>query len=85
MSSVPALTHLSLSLIQGQGIMSSVPALITHLSLSLRFTDAHAQQEIITSYCHPNQGSERRLSTQNFNDCIYENCIDFYGASERQN
>ena len=32
MSSVPALTHLSLSLIQGQGIMSSVPAL-THLSL----------------------------------------------------
>ena len=34
MSSVPALTHLSLSLIQGQGIMSSVPALI-HISLSL--------------------------------------------------
>ena len=34
MSSVPALTHLSLSLIQEQGIMSSVPAL-THLSLSL--------------------------------------------------
>ena len=34
MSSVPALTHLSLSLIQEQGIMSSVPALI-HISLSL--------------------------------------------------
>ena len=34
MSSVPALTHLSLSLIQEQGIMSSVPAL-THLSFSL--------------------------------------------------
>ena len=33
MSSVPALTHLSLSLIQGQGIMSSVPCTDTSLSL----------------------------------------------------
>ena len=31
------------------------------------------------------QGSETKLRTQNFNDYIHEKCIDFYGASERQN
>ena len=42
---------------------------------------------ILNTFCCTviNQGSETWLSTQNFNDCIYEKYIDFCGASERQN
>ena len=38
------------------------------------------QQGNIEVELQGSQGSETRLSTQNFNDCIHEKCIDFYGS-----
>ena len=51
MSSVPALTHLSLSLIQGQGIMSSVSC-TGHISLSLSLIQGQGIMSSVPALTH---------------------------------